>query len=202
MSILATRGTGNLGRDGACATVGTAFCPASAVRAFMLLAGLTALAPALADAKVVRFVVEDRQPFAGGADWGAAGPYERLVGTAYLEVDPRDPLNAVIVDLDKAPRNANGRVEFSTRFFILKPLAPARGNGKIYYTVNNRGNDPLLTVKTAADVGRNDFALRLGYIIVDAGWQGDLAPVPSRLAPSLPIASQADGTPIVGLVRV
>src|SRR5436309_761974 len=97
------------------------------------LLSVTRLAP-VADAKVIRFVVESREPFAGGVPWGSTGPYERLVGTAYLEVDPRDPLNAVIVDLDKAPRNAQGRVEFRTPFFILKPVDPARGNHKIYYT--------------------------------------------------------------------
>jgi hypothetical protein len=117
-------------------------------------------------------------------------------------VDPRDPLNALIVDLENAPRNARGQVEFSTRVFILKPLDMARGNGKIYYTVNNRGNDALLNVETAAQVGGNDFALRLGYTIVDAGWQGDLTPAPTRLSPTLPVATQADGSPIVGLMRV
>jgi hypothetical protein len=56
-------------------------------------------------------------------------------------VDPHDPLNAVIVDLELAPRNARGRVEFSTPFFILMPVDISRGNKKIFYTANNRGND-------------------------------------------------------------
>src|SRR5205823_826467 len=85
------------------------------------------------EARVVRFVVEQRQPFAGGVEWGTSGAYERLVGTAYMEVDPRDPLNALIVDLDKAPTNARGTVEFSTPFFVLKPVDMARGNHKIFY---------------------------------------------------------------------
>jgi alpha/beta hydrolase family protein len=169
----------------------------------ILLGTLVALwLPCAAEARVVRFVVEHREPFAGGAAWGQVGPYERLVGTAYVEVDPRDPLNAIIVDLDKAPKNARGMVEFSTPFFILRPVDMARGNGKIYYTVNNRGNDALFTARTVADIGRNDFALRLGYIIVDAGWQGDLAASSSRLGATLPVATQPDGSPIVGLMRV
>jgi hypothetical protein len=155
-----------------------------------------------AEARLVRLVVEQRAPFADGVSWGAAGPYERLVGTAFFEVDPRDPLNAVIVDLDKAPRNARGLVEFSTAFFILKPVDMARSNGKIYYTANNRGNDPLYNARTAADVSRNDFALRLGYTIADAGWQGDLVRAPNRLGARLPVATQPDGSPIVGRVRV
>lgn len=168
----------------------------------VLLLGAILMDPALSEAKVVRLVIEHREPFAGAAPWGSAGPYERLTGTAYFEVDPFDPLNAVIVDLDNAPRNGRGRVEFSTPFFILKPVDPARGNGKIYYTANNRGNDALLNAKTPDDAAAFDFALRLGYTIVDAGWEGDLVPSPTRLAANLPIAKQPDGSPIVGRMRV
>jgi hypothetical protein len=168
----------------------------------LLAMAVAVLLPSAADARVVRLVVEQREPFADGVSWGSAGPYERLVGTAYLEVDPRDPLNAVIVDLDKAPRNARGAVEFRTRFFILKPVDMTRGNGKIYYTANNRGNDAFYSARTAAQIGRNDFALRLGYTIVDAGWQGDLAPSATRLGGDFPVAAQPDGSPIVGVTRV
>lgn len=156
---------------------------------------------AVAEARVVRIDVESRTPFAEGASFGPTGPYERLVGFTYHEVDPRDALNGVITDLDRAPRNSRGLVEFRTPFFILKPADMSRGNRKIYYTVNNRGNDPLLNAKTRADVGLNDFPLRLGYVIADAGWEGDLVPVPTRLAAELPVARQPDGSPIVERMR-
>jgi hypothetical protein len=87
---------------------------------------LVAALPRVTEAKVVRFVVEQRAPFAEGAAFGETGTYERLIGTAYFEVDPNDPLNAVIVDLTLAPRNARGRVEFSaatTRFSTLRTIA-------------------------------------------------------------------------------
>src|SRR5215210_4082351 len=142
---------------------------------------LVAALPQLTEARVVRFVVEQRTPFAEGAAFGEAGSYERLTGTAYFEVEPNDPLNAVIVDLDLAPRNARGCVEFSAQFLILKPLDMSRGNGKIFYTANNRANDALLNAKTKADVGLNDFPLRMGYTVVDAGWQGDIAPNATKL---------------------
>jgi Alpha/beta hydrolase domain len=160
--------------------------------------------PGVSEARVVRLVIEQRELFAGGVEWGASRAYERLRGTAYLEVDPSNPLNAVIVDLDKAPRNAQGMVEFSTPFFILKPVDMARGNHRIYYTVNNRGNNPggLIAAQTAAQVGSSDVYLRMGYTIVDAGWEGDVVPTPTRLAANLPIATQPDGSPIVGLMRV
>jgi hypothetical protein len=84
------------------------------------------------EARVVRFVVEQKRPVAEGKSFGDAGPYERLDGTVYIEVDPRDPLNKVIVNLDKAPRTPQGLVGFSSPFFILKPVDPARGGRKIF----------------------------------------------------------------------
>src|SRR5436853_1324290 len=93
----------------------------------ILAAAAIVLFSAHAEAALVRLNVDHREPFAGGVEWGPAGAYERLTGTAYFEVDPTDPLNAVIVDLDNAPRNGRGQVEFTTSFFILKPVDVARG---------------------------------------------------------------------------
>src|SRR4051812_3624267 len=95
----------------------------NAMRKFALTATVLAIAAMhTAQARVTQLVVEDRVTVADGKIWGTAGAYERLKGTAYMEVDPRDPLNAIIVDLDKAPRNARGMVEYSTQFLILKPV--------------------------------------------------------------------------------
>lgn len=167
-----------------------------------VLAGVVCLGGvAEAEARVVRFVVESRAPFAEGSSFGPTGPYERLTGFTEHEVDPVDPLHGVITDIDKAPRNARGMVEFRTRFLLIKPVDLSRGNRKVYYTVNNRGNDALLNARTRADVGLNDFALRMGYTIADAGWEGDLVPTPTRLGADLPIAVQPDGSPIVERMR-
>ena len=176
-----------------------------------LLALLVTLAPSWSEARVIRFVVEQRRPLADGMSFGTAGAYERLDGTAYFEVDPKNPLNAVIVNLDKAPRNARGMVEFSSPFVILKPVDFAKGNHKIFYAINNRGNQQAISYfnfgrggnnpLTAADVG-DGFLMRLGYTIVDAGWEGDLVPGNSRLVPTFPIAEQPDGTSIVANVRI
>ena len=164
------------------------------------------------EARVARFVIEQRRIFAEGTEFGAVGPYERLDGTVFLEVDPDDPVNTVIVNLDKAPRNARGYVEFSTTFYMLKPVDVSRGNGKVFYGVNNRGNklesglrwhhvpasnNPL----SAADAG-DGFLMRLGYTVVDAGWQGDVAAGNDRLRPQFPVATEPDGGPIVAPVRV
>ena len=75
-----------------------------------------------ADAEVVRVDISKR------ADVGASG-YEKIVGTIHFAVDPSDPRNRVIVDLDKAATNASHRVEFSADLYILRPRDPARSNG-------------------------------------------------------------------------
>ena len=172
-------------------------------RKWLIALGIASLL--LADgalARLTRIVVGQTTPLAGGASWGNTGPYERLTGTAFFEVDPRDPLNAVIVDLDKVSRNARGMVEFSTQFMIVKPVDMSRGNGKVFYRVNNRGNQALLTAQTVAQVGANDVYLNMGYTIADAGWEGDVIPASTKLVASLPIATNSDGTPIIGPMRI
>jgi hypothetical protein len=182
---------------------------------FLAIAFLAAAAvPQVSEARVVRFVVEERVSFASGMAWGTSGPYERLKGTAYFEVDPHDPLNAVIVNLDKAPGNVRGTVEFSAPFYILKPIDMARGNHKLWYGINNRGNcnqiargafpPPPATCNplTAADVGENNVLLHQGYATVDAGWHGDGVPNPNQLFPNFPVARQPDGSPILGPLRL
>jgi Alpha/beta hydrolase domain len=154
------------------------------------------------------------EPLADGAPFGQTGAYERVIGTARGEVDPNDPANKGIANIDKAPRNANGKVEYATDIFILRPKDPAKGNGRILYEVNNRGrkmlfgniadgpqgvNDP----KTAADVG-NGFPLRLGYTIVWSGWDPDAPRANMGLALTAPVATEdgkAGGQPIVQTVR-
>ncbi|MGQ0582332.1 MAG: alpha/beta hydrolase domain-containing protein [Reyranella sp.] len=150
------------------------------------------------------------EPLADGAAFGAAGAYERVIGTARGEVDPEDPANRGIVNIDKAPLNARGRVEYSTVIFILRPKDPLKGNSRILYEVNNRGrkmlfgnicdgpqgmNDP----KTQADVG-NGFPLKLGYTIVWSGWDPDAPRANLGLALTAPVATD-NGKPIVQTVR-
>lgn len=184
------------------------------------LAGVLATLPAASFAHVTRFVVEDRAPVANGINWGSAGAYERLRGTAYMEVDPRDPLNAVIVNIDKAPRNARGMVEFSSPFVMLKPVDMRRSNHKLWVGLNNRGNcievsqgrafpTPAAGAGncnrlSAEEIGADNPLLRQGYVVIDAGWHGDGVPDPNRerLYPTFPVATQPDGSPITGPLRL
>jgi hypothetical protein len=157
----------------------------------------------------VRLQIDRRQSFAEGQAFGDVGAYERLVGTAHFALDPNDPVNANVVDLTLAPVNAEGLVEFSADLDILKPVDLARGNGALFYDVNNRGNmtamrafndsppdnDPL----TAASAG-NGYLLRQGYTIVCSGWQGDMVPGLGLLSCELPEALE-NGQRLRGLVR-
>lgn len=181
------------------------------LRLFLIAALVSPLSlPHSVEARVVRLVVEKTRPFAGGKPIGTVGPFERLDGTVYFEVDPRDPLNGIIVNLDKAPRNAKGFVEFSAPFFIVKPKDIARGNRKIFYGINNRGNNiefghmnwPTLPQGTPPELGADILGLRLGYAYVDAGWAGDIDTTADRLGARLPVAVQADGSPIVAPIRI
>jgi hypothetical protein len=139
--------------------------------------------------------------------FGASGPYEKLRGTVYFAVDPADARNAVVFDLDKAPRNSQGLVEFSADFYILKPVDMAKSNRHLFFEVNNRGNKIALQLlddtppgannnnpTTATDLG-NGFLLRQGYTIAWVGWGADIAPGVDRLTVNFPIAVE-NGQPI------
>jgi len=173
-----------------------------------------ALGAAPAQAGITGIDIASVEPFADGAEFGAAGPYERVVGTARGELDPADPANAGIVDIALAPRNARGMVEYKTDLFILRPKDPARGSGTLLFEVLNRGrkflfnwvldapaqavqavNDP----KTATDAGTG-LVLRRGYTLVWSGWEADALRQQGGMAIDVPVATRG-GTPIVEVVR-
>ena len=64
-----------------------------------------------------------------GKVFGTAGPYEKLTGQAYGEVDPGNPLNSIIQDIRLAPGNERGMVEYISDFIILRPADMAKSNG-------------------------------------------------------------------------
>ncbi|MSR19745.1 MAG: hypothetical protein EXR91_02020 [Gemmatimonadetes bacterium] len=142
-----------------------------------------------ADAQITRFdvhVVES--PALDGERFGSVGQYERLRGIAYGEVDPADPHHQDIVNLADAPRNARGKVEYSTTVEIYRPIDMRGWNRAIYHTVANRGGAS----------GDEPTLLERGFALVRVGWQGDLAPTDRNIVPFLPVARHADGSPIVG----
>ena len=127
-------------------------------------------------------------PAFDGQRFGQTGQYEHLRGMAYGEVDPTDPRHREIVNLDKAPRNESGRVEYRATVEIYRPIDMTRWNQTIYHTVSNRGGagaaEPAL--------------LERGFAFVRVGWQGDLSPTEENIAAFLPVAKHPDGSSIVG----
>lgn len=93
------------------------------VRHPALLSGLIALALATpANAEVTRFKVLERTASAlQGRGFGAAGQVEKITASATIALDPANPSNAVIIDLDRAPRNADGKAEATSDVVILRP---------------------------------------------------------------------------------
>jgi len=161
------------------------------------------------DARVVRLEVERTEPHAEGRSFGDYGAFERLEGTVYMEVDAEDPKNSIIVNLDKAPKNTNGRVSFSAPFVIIKPVDVLQGNRKILYGINNRGNTIELpwhvfprpsSAETSEDDGHLFF--ELGYTFVDAGWAGDIITTETRLGANLPVANENDGSHVSSSIRI
>ena len=156
------------------------------------LFGATAIALLLAVdafAQITRIdlqVVES--PALDGQRFGQVGQYERLRGIAYGEVDPNDPRHREIVNLEHAPRNGSGRVEYRTTVEIYRPIDMTRWNRAIYHTVANRGGagaaEPAL--------------LERGFALVRVGWQGDLSPTDQNIVAFLPVAKNPDGSSIVG----
>src|SRR5215469_10331480 len=97
-------------------------------------------AAALNERGAMRIAIAREESGIGGMAFGSAGPYEKIVGRAFGEVDPSHPLNAEIVNLDKAPRNAAGRVNYWMDFCLLKPADLGKGNRHLLYDALNRGD--------------------------------------------------------------
>jgi hypothetical protein len=138
---------------------------------------------AAATAEVTRITITSRTVVAGGAWFGAAGPYEKIAGTVFFELDPSDPRNQAIADIDLAPRNARGRVEFSSDFFILTPQDAARASGSVLFEVSNRGGKGLLTTFNRGSASTDPMQpehfgdgllMRNGFTLVWVGWEFDV----------------------------
>jgi hypothetical protein len=147
-------------------------------------------AAAAASATLVRIEVTERSDVLDGKPFGAAGPYERIIGKAHFAVDPQLPANRIIADIGNAPPNENGMVEFSSDLYLLKPRDPAKGNGSVLYEVSNRGRKGLLQMFNRAGGGLDPrsaqhfgdgFLLEQGYTFFWLGWQFDVPADPQLL---------------------
>jgi hypothetical protein len=174
---------------------------------FAVLAMLLVVMPAPGHAELTRVEIVTRVDVLNGKAFGSVGPYEKLQGKAYFAVDPAHPRNKVIADIDLAPRNRAGKVEFSADLFIIKPKDPARGNGVVFFDVVNRGRFRLLSTFSDAEAADDptteahfgDMSLLLqGFTLVAVGWQFDVEK--ELIGLEAPVATK-NGQPIRGWLR-
>ena len=178
------------------------------IRLSLLSIGI-AVGVATTEARITRIeITHVESPTFEGRSFGEVGPYEKLRGKAYGEVDPADPRNAIITDIEHAPRNANGMVEYSMDIYLLKPVDLQKGNHRLFFEVNNRGNKrfgamnhgshgPTNDPTAATDAG-DGFLMDHGYSLAWSGWDIAASPRNDGLTITVPVASHRDGSKIEG----
>jgi hypothetical protein len=158
--------------------------------------------PCLLTAEVTRIHVVDRTDVLDGKSLGPAGAYERVVAKVRFALDPKLSANRIIHDLALAPKNAQGKVEFSADLYVLKPRDPAQGNGVLLFEVSNRGGKSLLgrfnfatgsTDPTAPEHFGDLWLMKQGYTLVWLGWQWDLPKTPGLVRLDAPVVKGLKG---------
>lgn len=160
--------------------------------------------------------IDSVQTFAEGRAFGNVGAYERLKGVARGTLDPQNPQNSCIVDLDKAPRNAEGLVEYEIDVELLRPADPSRASGVVLYEVTNRGNKLLgrlnnvfpanpqnpveLNDPTLAAHAGTGFLFERGLTLVWSGWDPTVVNRAAQLTARFPLALE-QGNAMVRRIR-
>jgi len=158
---------------------------------------------------VTRFEIRSREPFEDGRQFGDVGAYERIDGVLHFAVDPGNPANAAVVDIERAERDASGAVRFEANATLLQPVDPDRGNGSLLADVVNRGGRTFVTYNRAArDAARptwipagDGFLMERGWTIASIGWQWDVIRGSGLIGLEAPLALE-NGQPLEGQVSV
>jgi hypothetical protein len=150
------------------------------------------LAPAL-HAAVARVEVTSREDLFDGKRFGDAGSYEKVVARVHFAVDPKNPHNRDIVDLDHAPRDAAGAVEFTADVVVLRPKDRARANGSLLLDVPNRGGSLNWRGQIANQGEIDAWYLEQGYMLASVGWQFDVRQGVGLLGLTAPVAQGITG---------
>jgi hypothetical protein len=166
--------------------------------------GAALLLPFAAHAEVVRFEVVKSEPAFEGRSFGSVGAYVKITGRALVAVDPGDPRNAIIADIDKAPRDENGKVEATADVVVIRPADPQHANGTLLVDIANRGLKlaPQLfddspqpganNAEKAGDAGTG-FLESHGYTLAWIGWQADIPSKPGQIALEVPVVKGITG---------
>ncbi|MFH1314429.1 MAG: alpha/beta hydrolase domain-containing protein [Candidatus Eisenbacteria bacterium] len=155
------------------------------------------LMPPEATARVVKVEVVSREVAGDWPEQSPTGSYEVIKGMIYLEVDPDDPANQLIVDLKIADRNERGKVEFSTEFELHKPVDAGRGNHRLIYFVNNRGSK--LGDRMFNRYAGTNWLYDKGWSYLWCGWNCDAIQDDRRVNINVPVV-RANGETITGRI--
>jgi len=151
---------------------------------------------------VTSLEIHNRATVLDGRPFGATGAYEKIAGTIRFAVDPTHPLHQRVTDIALAPRSANGLVEFSGDFYLLKPVDMRKGNARLLLDVANRGRKvalgmfnsaPRVPDPTTAEEFGNGFLMRQGYTVAWVGWQIDVPRRDGLIALDVPRAQGVSG---------
>jgi hypothetical protein len=154
---------------------------------------------------VLKLDIASRRPYANGQGFGAVGPYEQIRGTVTFAVDPEHPANRSVVDLDLAPRDADGRVRFLSDFNLVLPADPQRGSRRLLVELPNRGRKltgrlnraPVEAAQSAEGHPGDGWLHRNGWSVASIGWQWDVIRSDRLLGMVAPRAFK-DGLPVSG----
>ncbi|HEY6480488.1 MAG TPA: alpha/beta hydrolase domain-containing protein [Streptosporangiaceae bacterium] len=132
--------------------------------------------------------------------------YEHVVAVATVALDPADPANAAIVDLDRARRDPDGLVRFETDVVLLRAPEP----GGLLHVVANRGlvtglpySAGLARVAPTGQIEAGDgWVLRRGLSVLWVGWQWDIERRPGTVGLDAPEALGDGGEPLRGQARL
>jgi hypothetical protein len=151
----------------------------------------------VAHTRVTKIVIDTTSP---ASPAGASGLfYETLLGRAYGEIDPNDPVSAIIQDIALAPKNDNGKVAYMATFRLDKPIDMSRSSGLLWHDAPNRGTRIVGSPYFGSAYGERDF----GDVVLSSGWQGDNSGQTAQTLPNtnfdwviVPVANNPDGTPV------
>ena len=101
----------------------------------------------------------------GSSTPGTPTSYTVYQGRIFGALDPKDPHNTIITDIDHAPTTA-GKVDYIANFQIVTPTNSAARSGLLIYGVSNRGGSAIPTAPNGTPIQ--------GVTYVQSGWQGDL----------------------------
>src|SRR2546427_351767 len=88
-----------------------------AVAGVAVVAALLAWTPA--DARITKIVIDDTQPLTTGT--GQTIAYRQISGRAFGELNPHDPLNRIIQDIELG-KDPDGKVRYVASFVLTKPV--------------------------------------------------------------------------------